>query len=232
VSATLSTTRQNVRYLLGDIRPSNYARSSQDLDRIILDKAVSLGSRVGLGLTWTASQVTLTAGSTADYTLSAATTQFDRIIAARINATGYTLRKVSFDHINSLREYLTSTTAGQGDPTAFALWEDATQVVNMRIDTVPSTARTIDFLRSTLPSQTVADSTTLPFSDLFLRTVEKAAALEAGLKTTQDERDRIKLNPEVFSKWQEDVERGLMDERARMAQIKAAPYGMGRILGR
>lgn len=230
MSETLSTARINVRYMLNDVEPSNFAVSSMTLDRIILNKSVELGARVGTGLVWTASGVTLTVGSLSDYSLEDGAVQFERIVAGRINATGATMERVSFALINAAREGLIST-ASQADPTQFALWEDATQVVKMRVDTVPSTARTIDFMRSTLPLRTVADSTLLPFSNLMLVAVEKAAAVEAAAALPEEELARLRLGARVIGEWQQDVERILVSEFERQASFARRNYGVGAILG-
>lgn len=229
MSETLATARQNVYYKLNDPGPSrrvDFGLGSPRVDRVILDVAMRLGPRVGMGLVWTASQVTLTAGSLADYTLSAATTQFDRIIAARINATGETLERVSFLEVNGMREGLTST-GSQGDPTAFALWEDATQIVNMRVNTVPIASRTIDFLRSTMPSRTVADATTLPFSDLMLSAVESEAAgvLLDGMPA--DKAAELRIDKAFAGTLHGDALSAMKQERERLDRLQRKGYAVG-----
>lgn len=226
MSATLSATRVNVRHHLNDTALGNPAVSSLILDRIILNAAMHLGSKIGLSLVWTASQVTLTAGSLSDSTLGAATTQFDRIIAARINATGQIMEKVSFDEINRLRAGLTNT-ASQGDPQYFALWEDATQIVQMRIDTVPASARTIDFLRSSLPSRTVADATVLPFSDLMLPAIELASAAQAVIRLPQATLDHLKLDRGIVAEWKQQSNELVRQERERQDKIQRRGYAVG-----
>ena len=230
MSETLSTARTNVRYMLNDTEPSQFAVGGLKLDRIILNKSVELGARVGTGLDWATSGVTLTVGSLADYILEDATVWFERIIAARINATGNTLERVSFYEIQLEREGLISTTS-QSDPTKFALWEDSTQKVRMRINTVPATARAIDFMRSTLPSRTVADATTLPFSDLMLVALEKASALEAASGFSDETRARLELAPALLQEWKQDVERLVVMEFERKASFERRNYAVGAILG-
>jgi hypothetical protein len=231
MSATLSATRVNVLYrLTGSGAPSSDVPAMK-LDRIILDKAMELGALVGLGLVWTESQVTLTANSLADYSLGAATTQFHQIVAARINATGQTMEKVTFDEINRLREGMT-VASGTGDPFRFALWEDATQIVRMRIDSVPTLARTIDFMRSALPSRTVADSTTLPFSDLMLVALEEASAAKAAAGLDDETAARLKLGAGVIGEWKSDSARIVALEAGRLNALRRRPYGVGAIVGR
>ena len=232
MSETLSVARRNVRQLLRDLNPTPFAFAGTEVDRALIASSLKVGSQIGLGFDWDTGVVTLTVGSTADYTLGAATTQWDRVILARIADTGETLEKVSVAEINEMREGLISTSGGGGDPSAFALWEDATQIVQMRIDTIPTAARTIDFLRSNMPSGTIADSTTLPFSDLGLRAVEFDAAAALAGKASQAILEKLGLGPGAVQVFASNYMDCMKEDRARRVNLTRRNYGVGRILGR
>jgi hypothetical protein len=226
MSETVAAARVNIRYHLNDTEPGNFAISSMALDRIILNQSVLLGARVGTGAVWTESVVTLTANSLADYTLGSPT-QMALVATARINATGQTMERVSFDEINAMREGMTSTSQNVGDPQYFALWETTTPSVKMRINSVPSAARTIDFLISTMPVRTVSDTTTLPFSDLLLAALEYKCAALAVKRMPAAVIERLNIAQGVVEDWQALAESAIRQDRERQDRIARRGYGVG-----
>lgn len=229
MSETLATAAEGIRIDLRDTDPANYAVDTIELYRTIISNAQVLATRTGLGMAWATSAFTLIPGSLADYTLPVGS--YQRIAAIRIAATGLLLWKVGIDQIDVYRQGLIAGQTAGGDPSFFAMWEDASQLVNVRIDTVPSKARTVDVLRVLTPTTGYTDSTVLPFDDSFLSVVETASALELMQKMPQADRDRLGLNAEVSNNWQQVIADGIVSERARLAGIRRAPYGVGSVVG-
>src|ERR1044071_9724925 len=140
------------------------------------------------------------------------------------------LLRYSLAEINSMRTGIVAGSAGQGDPYAYALFEDETQVTKLRFGSVPGRVCSFDIERSALPATAYTDATVLPFVDSFLRVVEKATALELAAKQTQETLQRLGLNPSVFPLWQKDVTEGITAEKLRMARTLRRPYGVGAVV--
>lgn len=233
MSETLDTAASNVRILLRDMDLSRTASDTPlEIYRTIMSKAQELALKTGLGRTWTESMFSCDANSAADYNLTELS--YHTVYALRDRTNGRVMVPASQATIEMMREGITAATLGQGDPTAFALREDATQTVKVRFNCVPSRSISYDVLHSVLPTASYEDSagtTTLPFEQGMLRTIEKAAALEIGRKLPQEERARLKLNPDVFDDWRADIKDGIAAEKQRQARMLRAPYGVGAVVG-
>jgi len=225
MSETLIQSAVNVRYLMRDRKAAQYAVDTPELYRCVISNAQRLAAECGHGAEWIAGIATLTVGSLADITLLT-TVEYRMIGRLRIAETQWQLDKLSLNEINDLRIGLTSSSS-QGDPTAYAMWEDESQHVKIRLNTVPSTARTLDALRESVVPEAYTDATVLPFVSEFLRVIEKAAALELVAKLSMEEVQRIQLNLSVLPQWKEDVERGMHEERRRKARLQRRGYGVG-----
>lgn len=228
MSETLDTAAREVRYLLKDLTPSNPdGLLDTDIYRALVRNAQRLASDVGQGEEWVTSIVTLTVGSLADYTLTESTTQeYMGITLMRIADTGRTIPRVSLPEIDSLRQGLISTSS-QGDPYCFALWEDSSQAVKMRINSVPSVARTLDAMRSSVMPAAYTSTTTLPFVADFLQVVHKAAACELAASTPEDVLAKNAFDRGVLPKWEAEIKVGVLREKQRKHRIKRSGYGVG-----
>lgn len=227
MSATLSVVRDGIYELMRDTNPFDRAVDPLTAARVIVHKAQEIGGRVGYGPEWVASAFTLVSGSLDDYNLPSAL-QYSQVQLMRIPATGLLIRRTSLEAVNRLRNGIVTGTGPGGDPTWFAIWEDASQVLKIRINTVPDQARQIDVFRSAIMASTYTDGTVLPFSDPLLRVIEKAVALELLASLTQEERSRLRLNPEVAELWAADVQTGIRLEQERRSRLRVAtrePYG-------
>ena len=226
MSQTVLTTHDDVRLLLGEDDPSNYAVESERVKLMIARRAQQIGARIGMGNAWVTSAFTLTAGSLADYTLPGSLT-YARVIALRIAATGQSMERMDFDLINRMREGLKSGDSASGDPRYYALWEDAAQLVNVRIERIPSEARAIDVLRAVLPTGVYTDATAIPFSDLALAALEQDVALECWALMTDEQRAERHLGKEVAQLWADTSKRAILDEIARLNRLKTSVRGVG-----
>jgi hypothetical protein len=227
MSETIATARDNVYELLQDTDPFNNSMDPVTLAHIIVDRAQALGARVGYGPQWLTTAFTLSVASQADYTLASGF-EYHQVLELRMPELGRLLRKTSRAAVDRIREGLKSDTGSTGDPTWFAVWEDQAQATRIRIDTIPSVARTVDALVTRVAVTSYTDATVLPFSDTFLRVIEKDAALRVLAMLTKEERSRLRINPEIAELWSADIRSGIRSELERKSRIRGssrAPSG-------
>ena len=231
MSETLATAANNIRQKLHDTDPSRYAIDTPlTLYRIIIANAQRLASELNIGRYWISSAFTTSVNSTADYTLSSSA-KYLNVYQIRDTYFGRLLTQCSLGEIETARYGITTSNLRAGDPLFFAMWEDNTQVVNIRLDRVPTRAVAMDVEVSALPSSTYTDATVLPFGDNFLRTVEYAAALEAAAGFTEDDIKRLKLGGRVLDLWASYVTEGRIAERKRLQQLSGHAVGVGAVVG-
>lgn len=219
MSATLAVEMALVRQLLNDDNPARYMVDSPRLARLIISKAQEWPH---VDAAWVASAFTLTANSIADYQLPTSF-QYYKVLRMRIAATGQEIYPASLEEIQRMRAGIVTGSAGAGDPTRFADWEDSSQAVNVRFNLVPSTARAIDVFRSVIPASTYTDATVIPFGDDALRGIEKeVAAMIANMVPAAWLAERG-IEKSVIADFRGDAAR-LRDEHAkRQGRIMQAP---------
>jgi hypothetical protein len=230
LSQTLAVTADKVRDLLNDNDKSNYAVATYfPLYRTIIAQAQQIAEKCRCGTTWTASAITSTAGSSADISLLSTYT-YRAVTALRDTTYGKMLLRVSMDEVNQMRAGITSSTAAQGRPTHYAMWEDSAGLVWVRFNCVPSAAIAYDIAQSTVLPEGYTDATVLYLSPSLLRVVEHAAALELGMSMLPEEKQRLRLNKDVFQNWQRYVSEGIILEWTRLANLSRRPYGVGAVV--
>ena len=235
MSETLTQAAGRIRRLLRDTEPANYAVDTPfEMYRTIVERAQALSLRAGLGKTITAAYFTSIAGSSADIQLASSTTQMSGIFVVRDETYGHVLEPLSMVGIRHLREGQIATTSSQGSPRAYCIYENASNATMIRLDTIPTVAASYTVENKLLLTNTssggkdtsYAAGNVLSFTDNYLRTIEKATALELGQKIPPAELERIGLNPSVFSQWAKDVEDGVRGEQKRKFNTTASPFGV------
>ena len=116
MSETLATARTNVLELIHDQDLAHLFLDTVEVARLIVSKTQEWGNALGLGHDWIAGAFTLSAGSTADYTLPTSV-EYAQVLKLRIQETGYEIPKVDWDEIEARREGITST-SGEGGESA------------------------------------------------------------------------------------------------------------------
>lgn len=236
MSQQLSFVRTDIRYLLNDTDPSDYAVGSLVIDRILVGKAHELAAEIGLAYSWQTAAVTLTADDMSDLTLTS-TLEYWQVHEARDTTNGYRLTKVSLPEVNRMREGVISTALAAGDPRYFAVWEEASTNANdqthkcyMRLDCVPRVSTTLDLLVQTIPNlDSYSDTTMLPFPDSMGPTLVKAVAVQLLARMTDDQREGLKIGASVMDQWAQDVAVGVANEKRRQRNLKRGPYGKGAV---
>lgn len=219
MSGTMAVSRMNVRFLLKDTGMSNPALHDFEIENYIRASADRLGNTLMLAEAWTNNAITLVAG-TSDYTLSSSF-EYASIVALRLDSQGWLLKRRSLDEVEFAREGPTET---RGDPDEFYLWEDSSNLVNVRVFPTPWQSDTIDVFRSVLPTATTTEATVLPFSAPMLRVVEREAALNGLLSMPQQDRDRLRINVEVAPQWKDEIEKGIRMEQQRLWRLRRQGY--------
>jgi hypothetical protein len=228
VSETLAVAASNIRRLLRDTQPSNYAVDTPfEMYRTIVERAQALSLRAGVGRTVNAAYFTSVAGSGADIQLTSASTQMSGIFLVRDETYGRVLTPMSMPEIQKWRQSVVSTTAPNGIPIGYCIYESATNATLIRLNCIPTVAISYTVENELLVTTTYTAGKVLNFTDNFLRTIEKASALELGLKIPKSERERIELNDEVFAQWRQDIEQGVRGERQRKFNVQASAFGVG-----
>ena len=226
MSETLVQALTNVLDLIHDYDVNNTFLDDVEMRKLIIARAQETGNELGLGHDWVASAFSLTPGSLADYELPT-TVEYFEVLKLRIQETGQEVVKRSWDYIENARDGLTSSSGNGGDPSCFALRMDEENKVVVRIDTIPSTARTIDIFRSSLPASTYTDATVIPFGVVLLRGVEKSVAAEIIDRMDEAEMTMRKLTQKTAENYRADFERAKVTEGNRLHTLKAVVVNIG-----
>lgn len=228
MSETLAAARVNVWELLREQDTNALFLDDFETAHLIMSRAQEVAGEMGLGHDWQLAAFTLTAGSLADYDITNPTnSEFVEVLKLRIAEIGHEIDRVSWDEIEVMREGLISTTGNGGDPSYFALRMDDANNVTVRINTVPSLARTMDVLRSILPANTYTDATVLPFGSVLLRGIEKAVASEIIDRMPDQQLVMRKLSRATGQRYQADFERAKETEKSRLHRLKVAKREVG-----
>lgn len=215
MSGTLAGVRNNVRWLLQDHDPSNYAVSTPELNRLIEHRMQTAAVEIGQGPAWVTAALTLVPDQS-DYTLPTGVT-YQQVMLLRLGSQGWSMMRISMDIMTVKRR---GPAIPRGLPTDYTLWEDTSQVVNVRLFPTPSQADTIDIFRSLVPATLTDDSTAIPFSDGGLRLLELGVALRAAKRMTPEQRAQRLLSDDVIKQWEQDIETEKRTERSRINRLK------------
>lgn len=224
MSETLAVAATNVRILLRDRTPANYAVDTPlELFHAIVERAQALSLEAGLGRTVTATAFASVAGSAADIQITSL--YYGGIFAVRDELYGTVLQPMTMADLMALREGTIATSPAQGIPQAYAIYESAAGATLIRFDCVPNAAQNYTVENEALITTSYTAGKVLSFSDNFLRVIEKATALELAQKLPADVLERNRLSPRVTEQWARDVAAGIRAEKQRKFNTTGAPFG-------
>jgi hypothetical protein len=231
MSGTLAQSSLRVRGLIQDVDLGNpvigtYSRLNPTLMRV----AQELTGPIGMARYWVASAFTTIALSTADYTLSAGI-KYNAIHRLRDTYFGRVIDKVTLGEIEVLRYGIKVNQLRTGDPIAFAIWEDNTQVPNIRLDRVPVRATAFDVEISALPTYGITDATTLPFNELALAAIERETAAELIDGMSDEAVARLGITRDLATVFHKKAADDINAEKARLRRMVARPYAVGSVVG-
>jgi len=218
VASTITAVAANVRELIHDTASGDYVIGSPEMYRKIASKSQQMTGKVIPGLAWSASALSL-AGGAGEATFASAV-QYDMIVDVKEAAQDEILVRLPAAEIERLRE----GGSGTGRPSSYYLRETSGTVLTCVFDTLADQNYTFDALLVALPSGTAAASTAVPYSDLMVRAIEKAVAIECLLTMTPDQREKLKINDSVVAVWQSDVNELITAERVRERKRMAVAH--------
>lgn len=211
MSATRSVTEANIRLLIDDSNPDDYAISSVRLHQVVQGEMQLIGSRMALPMEAVTS-VSLVAG-TYDYTLTGIVADVRQVM---LDSNGRALDPLTLEEMN--RNYYQDTTpgTGRGTPRYYALYETSAQLSRMRVAPTPNASDTLKLYHGLIPAALSADSSTIPFSAPLLRVLERSAAAECVAMMSPEDRAKRMIGIESLTLWREMAEQGFRDENWRL----------------
>lgn len=225
MSVTVATVAKDVRRLIDDQNMADLAVSVDRLQELIGREAQIVGAAVGLNNDWVANAVTLVV-NISDYQLPT-TVQYWQVVGLWRNRDGVELSHLPLEIVQALRE---GTTAPQGEPQAFAMWEDysgTTRRVTIRLDANPTSTeagKTLNLMRSPLPQRIGAGlidvTVNLPFSALGVAALAYRVAAHCAAMMSPQQREARQIGLEAVPGWRESAASAMEDERIRIYRLK------------
>lgn len=203
------------RVLIDDLDPAVYGTSNERLHEIVKHEAQRIARRVGLGEAWVSAAISLDTTSR-DFQLPASV-QYANVQHLILDSRNWPLRKVPMETMNGHYMGFTPFTSIKGIPYRYAMWEDTTSTVNIRIFPVSVASDSITIFTRNQQAVLSADADLIPFSHDLLRTLEKSVAVKMWKSSTPDHR---KVSPEFVADLESEVEEGMAQERVRLIRMK------------
>lgn len=211
MSATRSATELEVRRLIDDLDPDDFAISSIRMHSMVQGQMHLLAPRTVLPME-AVTDVALLA-SIYDYTLTGIVGDIRQAI---LNSTGLALDPMNLEDLNAQYRQDTAQAAGTGTPRAYALFETSAQASKMRVAPTPSASGTIKLYYGIIPAALSADSSAIPFSAPLLRILERMVASECVAAMSEQDRAKRMIGVEVVPMWRAMADQGLRDENFRL----------------
>ncbi len=188
MSNTLLQVEDRIRAMLRDVNPDLPAVVSSQL-RPLISARVQTMPGVEFGEAWTDSFLALVAG-TEDYTLSALTLTNIRVL--RLHSSKVELERVSMERMTGYKQ---GTSVSSGDPTCYAVWEDTTPNVKIRLFPTPWQTDALDKFGAVIPTEVVNDADVIPFPTDMLRALEYMVAVTALGTLTPEKAQALGVSP-------------------------------------
>jgi len=215
MSATRTATEMNVRYLIDDLDPDDYAISSVRMHQYLQGQMQVMSTRLILPMEAVTS-VAVT-GGTYDYTLTGIVGDVRKVLWSE---TGRELARMTFDDICSA--YLQDTDeAVSGEPCAYALYETSAQASKLRLGPTPDASGTLKLYYGIIPAALTTDASVIPFSAPLLRALERLTAAECVAVMSGQDKQRRMVGPESVRLWREMAEQAIVNENYRMRSMGA-----------
>ena len=219
MSETRAVVREEIRLMLGDTSSSDSSFSNEQINRAIQRHMRLIGNEVLQGQAWVTSAITTVAG-TSDYTFPSGV-EYAQILTLKLQPYNAVLRPVTLEWIELSRQ---GTTLGQGVPYTYAIWEDTSQVVNVRFWPVPNSNYTVDVERSIIPAALTAESSLIPFSENLLLGLEYRVASEMLASADDNVMQQLGLGPNTVAFYSATADRVIRKERERISRLYSVPF--------
>jgi len=237
MSQTLAQLTLGVRALLKDFDNPPEVDGPVQIYRSLVRNAQIFGEDARGPRIWATNYVTSVANSLGDLTFPVLTsTAYQAIEEIRDPENAKPLSRIRPEEIDWLRRGIRSGTSGQGDPIAYALWEDAANVVTLRWDRVPSRAIRYDVAyRGTVP-ELMTDSTAIDMAAPLLHALEAATAIDLYSSLSTDAKTRLGLPSTpadsrlLLEAWTRVRDSAIARERFRKDNMSGRPYGAGYVV--
>lgn len=213
MSETYGTFERRVRAMMNDTRPGDYCVSVERLREVTTATMHDFGSRMGLG-TAALTSVALVAG-TGDYTL-ATSVQYAQVNFVQLDSTKEMLCKLTREQMEA--EWQDNTDRSR--PSHYCLWEDASQVVNVRIRPIPDANDTLLVFGAAIPASLSSPASVIPFSGPVLYALARAVAAECIVALPQADLDKLHLTVAVAGTLRNDAEAALVADEIRRNRLK------------
>lgn len=221
MAGTRATQRDNIRDILTDLSPDFPGIGNDRLNRLIESQMQTMPG-VQFGDAWVTGAVTLSPG-VSDYTLSSL--QMANVQLLRLTSQGWELKKRTAVEMEALR---IGTTIPQGDPTDYHVWEDASQVLKIRLYQTPDKADTLDRFGQLVPAALTADSSAIPFPDPLLRALEKLVAATCVSVISEEQAAKLQIDKQgTVDSFRTEAREAIYWEKVRKARLDRSGYVAG-----
>jgi hypothetical protein len=235
LSTTRGTVRTNVRTLIGDTNASNYAASSERMNRVIQNRMQALARLVGMPETAILTQANVQAGDD-DYEFYIATVaaapsaEYQQVLELRtVDANGALsppVDRYTPDQVRAMRAYQTTTTGS--DLAAYSVHNrtssTATALNRTYITTYPARGSLALRIRvANIPARLSTDADAIPFNDSLSEVLEYDVAYHVIQQMRGSELARTLADSGALAGWKEAVELGVIGERRQSMMNQRAP---------
>lgn len=213
MSATRSATEANIRLLIDDNNPDQYAISSVRMHQFVQGEMQLIAARTFLPMESVLS-VPLVAG-TFDYTLTGIVGDVRQVVR---HTDGIPLQRQTLDYMVGMWRQDSAAQVGTSpQPLDYAILETSAQLVRIRLGPTPSSsAVSVDVYYGVMSASLTADSSTIPFSAPLLRALERACASECVAVMSRADRDARMIDVASVGLWRELSEQGIREENLRL----------------
>lgn len=218
MSETLATAVQWVRELTKTADLARPPIDTPELKRLIIARSVMVGASLELGEDWTEDAITLVAG-TSDYDLPTGV-QYAEVLAFKLASNGWIIPIVSPHTLEARWRQGPEANYAAGDPQDAYLFEDASQVVNVRFGPIPNEADSVHIMTSSLPAMTLTDATVIPLSNLALQAIHFDVAALVIRRMTPQQLEQIELTPSVADRYEMDAREARLEDEQRVNAMK------------
>lgn len=219
MSTTGDVVRNEVYVLLGVTNMVDpQVIDSDGIRKAITNNVAVIAKEIGLGPAWLTPGISLVTNAM-DYTLPAGV-EYDQVLSLVYTTDKWPLQKVSRDEILNLRAGVQNSTGRRFE---YAMYPDASGLVQVMFGRFPQKAEGIDVLASTVPVPWNAGDAVvpnIPFSTTAVRALEYLAAAEYGAAFGPDRIVALNINPNVFKTWQDKAMELIRQERLTVIRLK------------
>jgi hypothetical protein len=220
VSDTATLVGARIRSRLNATNISSPALDEEPLFAAINDSLIELAHDGIVGKTWTDSFVTLVAADY-DYTLSTTSSaEYESVWAVRRHSDGLILNKRTPAR---LEEMYNRQSASRGRPTDYALFEDTSQGVSIRVGPTPDgSTESLDIMFEKIPGRISIGTDTIGLSRAGLGALECLACAKLFERLSPALLDQLDLGVNAGASFLREAEKLKAAERQRLHSMSSA----------